>query len=236
MRDSGVVRVRKGAKKMPGFAGPWAPSVRRTVARLRTLRTLGKVHAVSHNACRRIHANPHRSRTTFRMTHHEGLFEQLRRLGPEGTRAAEMLMAAEEQIDRSGVRAGNLIAFCTREALAALNDALHGDVAVVTAVELHTNALATVGRLFGPMAPRLAEIDALVALADPTELDVARLASLAGDPRVVDYFFARIGDPAWLRALWDDALLMPPGEGIWPAFPYLTALAKSHPDEVRSWL
>ncbi len=307
---------------MPGFAGPWAPSVRRTVARLRTLRTLGKVHAVSHNACRRIHANPHRSRTTFRMTHHEGLFEQLRRLGPEGTRAAEMLMAAEEQIDRSGVRAGNLIAFCTREALmslldlggrrkrntgdaarevvqcarrvrdqrasqetlleaaqkleaalegpgphserlervittlarrapvraqadlldayidalAALNDALHGDVAVVTAVELHTNALATVGRLFGPMAPRLAEIDALVALADPTELDVARLASLAGDPRVVDYFFARIGDPAWLRALWDDALLMPPGEGIWPAFPYLTALAKSHPDEVRSWL
>lgn len=33
-----------------------------------------------------------------------------------------------------------------------------------------------------------------------------------------------------------EKLLMPPGEGIWPAFPYLATLAKSHPDEVRTWL
>ncbi len=231
-------------------------------------------------------------------------------------------MAASEQIERSGVRAGNLIAFCTREALmslldlggrrkrntgdaarevveaarrvrdqraspetlleatrklevalegpgphserlehvittlarrapvrsqadlldayidalADLNDALHGDVALTTAVELHTKAVATVGRLFGPMAPRLSEIDELVVLVEPTAQDVTRLASLAGDPRVVDYFFSRIDGSGWLRVLHDDKLLMPPGDGIWPAFPYLATIAKSHPDEVRTWL
>lgn len=208
------------------------------------------------------------------MTDSGVLFEQLRRLGPEGTRAAEMLTAAAEQIERSGVRAGNLIAFCAREAfmslldlggrrkrntndaarevvesarcvrdqraspetlleatqkleaalegpgphserlervittlarrapvrsqadlldayievLADLNDALHGDVPIATAVELHASALATVGRLFGPMAPRLDEIDGLIALVEPTARDVTHLASLTGDPSVVDYF------------------------------------------------
>jgi hypothetical protein len=233
-----------------------------------------------------------------------------------------MLTAAAEQIERSGVRAGNLIAFCAREALmslldlggrrkrntndaarevvesarcvrdqraspetlleatqkleaalegpgphserlervittlarrapvrsqadlldayievlADLNDALHGDVAIATAVELHASALATVGRLFGPMAPRLDEIDGLIALVEPTAQDVTHLASLTGDPRVVDYFFTRIDGPAWLRVLQAEKLIMPPGEGIWPAFPYLATLAKSHPDEVRTWL
>jgi hypothetical protein len=266
--------------------------------------------------------DPRYSPATFRMTDSGALFEQLSGMGPEGRRAAEMLTAATEQIERSGVRAGNLIAFCTREALmslldlggrrkrntddaarevveiarrvrdqraspetlleatqklevalegpgphserlervittlarrapvraqadlldayiealADLNNALHGDVALATAVELHASALATVGRLFGPMAPRLDEIDVLVALVEPTAQDVTRLASLAGDPRVVDYFFTRIDGAAWLRVLEDEKLLMPPGEGIWPAFPYLATLAKSHPDEVRTWL
>lgn len=50
------------------------------------------------------------------------LLEQLRRLGPQGDRSAEMLMAAAEQIEQAGTRAGNLIAFCTREALVSLLD------------------------------------------------------------------------------------------------------------------
>jgi hypothetical protein len=50
------------------------------------------------------------------------LLEQLRRLGPQGDRSAEMLMAAAEQIEQAGTRAGNLIAFCTREALMSLLD------------------------------------------------------------------------------------------------------------------
>jgi hypothetical protein len=58
------------------------------------------------------------SPTALRMTDNGAL----RRLGPEGRRATEMLAAAAEQIERSGVRAGNLIAFCTREALMSLLD------------------------------------------------------------------------------------------------------------------
>jgi len=42
------------------------------------------------------------------------LLEELRRLGPGGVRAAEMLAAAGEQVERPGTRAGNLIAYCIR--------------------------------------------------------------------------------------------------------------------------
>src|SRR5271170_7688910 len=50
------------------------------------------------------------------------LLEELRRLGPEGVRAAEMLMAAAEHVERPGIRAGNQIAYCVREALMSLLD------------------------------------------------------------------------------------------------------------------
>lgn len=189
---------------------------------------------------------------------------RLQRLGPDGSRAADMLMAAAEQIERPGVRASNLIAFCTREALmslldlggkrkrdmtdaarkvvetakrlresqtspealldatqtleaalagsgphnerlervitglarraparaeadlldsyvealADLNNALHGDVTLTDAVEMHKRAVTTVGRLFGPMTLRLGEIDQLAAIADPTVEDVLQLAQI----------------------------------------------------------
>ncbi len=51
-----------------------------------------------------------------------GLLEQLLRLGPDGLRAGEMLTSASEQIQTPSVRAGNVIAFCTREALMSLLD------------------------------------------------------------------------------------------------------------------
>jgi hypothetical protein len=43
------------------------------------------------------------------------LLEELRRLGPEGVRAAEMLMAAVKHVERPGMRADNQIAYCVRE-------------------------------------------------------------------------------------------------------------------------
>jgi hypothetical protein len=54
--------------------------------------------------------------------HSDQLLEELCRLGPEGERAVEMFTAAAEQIDRAGTRAGNQIAYCTREALMSLLD------------------------------------------------------------------------------------------------------------------
>ncbi len=249
------------------------------------------------------------------------LGEELRRLGPEGVRAAEMLTAAAEQLERSGTLVGNQIAYCIREALMSLLElggkserlvsdaadrvvergdefrqerasreslldaiqdlaaaregpgphiarlqaligslarrspvranadlldvyvaligevnALHGDVTVEKATELYERAVTTMARLFGPMSARLDEIDPLTHIAGPNSDDVATLASLAGDPRTLGYFFGRIEGPGWLRALADHALLMPPEEGPWFAYGYVLKLADSHPDDVREWL
>jgi hypothetical protein len=249
------------------------------------------------------------------------LLEELRRLGPEGVRAAEMLTAAAEHIERPGIRAGNQIAYCVREALMSLLDmggkrerpvsdaasrvveiadelrrerasqeslldavqelavalegpgphivrlqtligslarrpavraeadlldaykdllgeanALHTDVSLDSAVELYSRALTILARLFGPMSARLEEIDPLTCINEPTAEDVSRLASLAGDPRTLGYFYSRLEGPGWLLALADHTLLRPPEQGPWFAYGYVVKLAKSHPDEVRSWL
>jgi hypothetical protein len=249
------------------------------------------------------------------------LLEELRRLGPEGERAAAMLTAASEHIASPGTLAGNQIAYCIREALMSLLDlggkrerlvstaagrvvkvgeelrrerasqealldaiqqlaaalegpgphiarlqalielltrrppvradadlleayiellgeanALHGDVALQSAQDLLSRVEITLGRLFGPMGARLEEIDPLARIAEPTPEDVAQLGGLTGDARTLGYFFSRLEGAGWLLALADHTLLVPPEEGPWFAYGYLTNLAASHPEEVRSWL
>jgi hypothetical protein len=250
----------------------------------------------------------------------ERLNEELRQLGPEGEKAADMLTAAAEQIERAGTRAGNLIAYGIREALMSLLDMggerhypmtdavdqtidranklrdggspeplleavseleaawdgdgphvkrlealigslarhepvrtkadlidiyveligevnrLHANVTVQEATGLYERALATLGRLFGRIGDRLAEIDPLTEITVPTPADVARLVSLAGDPRTLGYFYGSLDGPGWLRALADHELLQPPETGPWFAYGYLQRLAESHPEDVREWL
>jgi hypothetical protein len=113
---------------------------------------------------------------------------------------------------------------------------LHGDVALESAQNLYSRVETTLGRLFGPMGARLEEIDPFTCTAEPTSEDVAQLASLVGDPRTLGYFFSRIEGPGWLLALADHTILVPPEKGPWFAYGYLTKLAMSHPEEVRSWL
>jgi hypothetical protein len=232
-----------------------------------------------------------------------------------------MLVAAREQLERSGTRAGNLIAYCVREALMSMLDmagrperrttnaatrvirvaeavrrepaalgslldavqelaaaiegpgphiarlealigslarrpavraeadllqryaeliddlnALHADVSLDRASELYSRALATLALLFGPMTARLDQVEPLTAIAEPTPEDVAQLASLAGDPRTIGYFFSRLEAPGWLQALADHPLLQPPAEGPWFAYGYVSKLAQSHPAAVVRWL
>jgi hypothetical protein len=253
--------------------------------------------------------------------HSDQLREELRRLGPQGERAAAMLTAAEEHIVHPQTLAGNQIAYCVREALMSLLDmggkrdqlmtgaarrvvvageewrrepapqealldaiqelaaalegpgphigrlqtliealarrsavraeadlldvyidllreanALHGDVTLESAADLLSRTQLTLARLFGPMSARLEEIDPLAHVAEPTAADVSKLASLAGDPRTLGYFFARLEGPGWLHALADHALLQPPEEGPWFAYGYIGTLASSHPEDVRDWL
>lgn len=115
-------------------------------------------------------------------------------------------------------------------------NALHGDVALESARELYSRVEVTLARLFGPMSTRLEEIDPLTQIAEPTGQDVLQLEGLTGDFRTLSYFFRRIKGPGWLLALADHALLAPPKEGPWSAYGYVVELAKSHPEEVRSWL
>lgn len=252
---------------------------------------------------------------------HSELYEELRGLAPKGARAADMLQAAAEQIQRPGVRAGNVIAYCIREALMSLLDlggkrqrsvsdaadhvvrvakkvrderaseeslldavqqlaaaregpgphierletligtlarrspvrakadlldtyvelikevnALHGDVTFDCALDLYSRAMTTLTRLFGPMTVRLEEINPLTQLAAPGPEDVWRLEALAGDARTLSYFFGHLAGPGWLRALADHELLQPPHGGPWFAYGYISKLADSYPEEVRSWL
>jgi hypothetical protein len=253
--------------------------------------------------------------------HPDQLRDELRRLGPQGERAADMLAAAAEHMERPGTLAGNQIAYCVREALMSLLDmggkrerlvsdaggrvvaaadalrrrraspeslldavqelaavlegpgphmtrlqtliealarrspvraeadlldvyidllreanALHGDVTLESAADLYSRTQFTLARLFGPMSTRLEEIDPLTRVAVATAEDVSSLASLAGDPRTLGYFFGRLEGPGWLHALADHALLQPPEEGPWFAYGYIRKLAQSHPADVRDWL
>ena len=51
----------------------------------------------------------------------DDLMAALELLGPEGVRAAEMFVAASDQLLLGGARAGNLVLYCTREALMSLS-------------------------------------------------------------------------------------------------------------------
>lgn len=252
----------------------------------------------------------------------DDLMAALQRLGPEGVRAAEMFAAASDQLSLGGARAGNLVSYCTREALMSLldlagrprreltdaarrvvaaatrlrdgrgthetlleaasaldaaldgpgphahrlnslitklarraperaaadllvryveildqlNGALHSDIDLASAGELNRQALVAVGRLFGPMTGRLVEVDPLMAVAEPTVADVDALGGFLGDPRVIAYFFEGVRGPGWLVALAEHDLLKPPADDVWAARPYIAALARTHPGEVRAWL
>jgi hypothetical protein len=115
-------------------------------------------------------------------------------------------------------------------------NALHGDVTLESASDLYSRTQLTLARLFGPMSARLEEINPLTRIAEPAAEDVANLASLAGDPRTLGYFFGRLEGPGWLHALADHPLLQPPEGGPWFAYGYIGKLAESHPEDVRVWL
>jgi hypothetical protein len=164
----------------------------------------------------------------------ESLLEAVQQLaaaaeGP-GTHVRRLQTLIGALARRPAVRAeADLLESCV-ELLREVN-ALHADVAFETAVQLYSRALTTLGRLFGPMGARLEEIDPLTSIAEPTGEDVARLASLAGDPRTLGYFFSRLEGPGWLRALADHPLLQPPDQGPWFAYAYVAPRL-----DARLWL
>jgi len=116
------------------------------------------------------------------------------------------------------------------------NKGLHRGISRIQAAELYERTAKVIDRLFGPISDRFDEIDLLLAISDPTEADVSRLAELVGDDRHLNYFFEKVEGSAWMRALAEERILKPPTEGGWPAGPYIFRLVDSDPNVVREWL
>jgi hypothetical protein len=116
------------------------------------------------------------------------------------------------------------------------NRGVHAQIGRQDAARLYEQTVEVIAALFGPLVPRLAGIDELLAINSPTAEDTARLLSLVGDDRHLLYFFERVEGPGWLRALDEEAVLRPPPEGGWPAGPYLERLVGGHHDLVSDWL
>jgi hypothetical protein len=116
------------------------------------------------------------------------------------------------------------------------NKGLHRGIDRTQAAALYERTVRVIDRLFGPISDRFDEIDLLLAISDPTEADVSRLAELVGDDRHLNYFFEKVEGSAWMRALAEERILQPPTEGGWPAGSYIFRLVDSDPDVVREWL
>jgi hypothetical protein len=116
------------------------------------------------------------------------------------------------------------------------NRGVHAQIGRQDAARLYERTVEVIAALFGPLVPRLAGIDELLAIDSPTAEDTARLLSRVGDDRHLLYFFERVEGPGWLRALDEETILRPPPEGGWPAGAYLERLAGEHPDLVADWL
>jgi hypothetical protein len=116
------------------------------------------------------------------------------------------------------------------------NRGVHAQIGRQDAVRLYGRTVDVIAALFGPLMPRFAGIEELLAIDPPTAEDAARLLSRVGDDRHLLYFFERVEGPGWLGALHEEAVLRPPAEGGWPAGPYLERLADEHPALVADWL
>jgi hypothetical protein len=116
------------------------------------------------------------------------------------------------------------------------NKGLHRGIDRTQAAELYERTVSVIDRLFGPISDRFDEIDLLLAISDPTEAEVSRLAKLVGDDRHLNYFFEKVEGSAWMRVLAEEHILLPPIEGGWPAGSYIFRLVDNDPDVVQEWL
>ncbi len=116
------------------------------------------------------------------------------------------------------------------------NRGVHDKIDIKDAAELYQRSIEVIDSLFGPISDRFANLDALLAVREPTPEDVASLMALVGDDRHLAYFFEKVEGSGWLEALSEEPILHPPEDGGWPAGPYIFRLASTDPDVVGAWL
>jgi hypothetical protein len=113
------------------------------------------------------------------------------------------------------------------EVVAAANVLLHNGTLTEEASSLLDRAVSLLAVIAGPMSDRLGEIDALAAIADPTEGDVQSLKRLLADDRLARYFFTNAGTPAWFVPLEKAGFFDSPMEDDWYQASYLVRVSST---------
>jgi hypothetical protein len=143
-------------------------------------------------------------------------------------------------IDRTGAQplaSGTSPVRAYQDVLDRLDKAVHGTVSSEEARQLWTDCLAILRQLFLPPDTRHRELDALAALASPSQADVPALLALLAGPSHLGYFLSRIQSPAWFDLLDESGVLEPPaGQAGWSVFAAVEQLRDGHAAELAAAL
>lgn len=118
-----------------------------------------------------------------------------------------------------------------------LNTAVHADSDLDSARARFDRALRVLKQLFLPPDVRLAELDELAAIADPTPEHAARVLDAVYAPNHLVYFFQRVVSARWLELLTESGVVTPPsGQSPWPVYRLIETLAATAGGELAQWL
>lgn len=124
-----------------------------------------------------------------------------------------------------------------QDLLARLDRAVHSSASLAEAVGLRDEAVALLSWLFLPPGARYQELAGLAARRGPSSDDGAAVEALLAAPGHLEYFLARIDDPAWLDLLEPSGILEPPGgQSAWPVYAAVGRLRVQHAGHLSALL
>lgn len=124
-----------------------------------------------------------------------------------------------------------------QDVLDRLDRAVHGTVSLKEARQLWVDCLAILRQLFLPPDIRHRELDALAALASPSQADASALLKLVAGPNHLQHFLSRVRTPVWLDLLHESDVLQPPtGQASWPVFAAVERLKDGHAADLAAAL
>jgi hypothetical protein len=110
-----------------------------------------------------------------------------------------------------------------------LDSSLHRAVSLDTVKALWDKATTVLQRLFLAPDARHDALTRIVAIGEPTQVDVDALMSLLASRNHLNFFLAKVSGPEWLELLEQSGLLdPPPGKAPWPVIAAVERLAAEH--------
>lgn len=113
----------------------------------------------------------------------------------------------------------------------------HGSGSWCEALALRDRAVAELARLFRPPDIQIQGLEALADVSSPSAQDVSELESIITNEHHLRFFFQRLPDADWLKALGFHELLAPSSHGGgWVVVPFVARLADTSTDDLVEWL